>query len=834
MKTKCNKLIALLLSLTMLMGVVMSTPMTAVAATETSSVVVNYTEGIELLDEVGLTFVGDAEQIEEYGYKVNEDKSGHKVTFSPESGHLGAFGFAVKKEKGEITNVDFPANGESSSGAVSVVKTSDLYMPADLDLEIEEEYYYDLYMYTIKSNRSSKTSYTINVTKSTAPKIVTLPASTADFQILDEHDREITDLTQEVVSGSDFTFKVRVTKQNSEGYLPQVTVGGQTLNAEPAGGEDNVYTYKITAITANKTVYVAINPKQFTVKAKSIPDGVDVTGLNTNGTNVNYGASFTFYVTPQSNYETPEVTYTMGDKPEQKISPAGNTYVIDSVTANVEVTIKTPTKKQRTVTFVGGAGYSFAETTGGSLTTKKIDADQTLDFKVNVTTGYNGANKQVAVNGVVLSDRDGTYTVPASTADQSVTVTGVAQNQYTVTLVNGTGYTLRALSSTTVPHGGEFKFTVALDAGYQYNSGGEPTIMVSPSGTATKDSTSGANAYKVSSVTDNISISVTNVEVTKHTVSSDAGNQSRHATVNLNGGQASHNGNLTFSVQPDQGYKVNTVTVETDGGHALNVIKGSDNNWTVSGVTDNCTVSVTTTPVVITVTYNDNSPTGGSNTVSYTYDGSRTNLKDYLEDPTGVRYYTFGGWKSTRGGEDETDKTFTTADDTVTVYGTWSIDIESLFSVDLQPVTGQAGAPEGETTLDLIVKWNPDTGADTLTAQANTKITDAGILYSNSQFDFTSKDLADAISKLLAQNPQNGKQAITKETVDNNEHVYYYGYKNNGNFGDSRNNTKTVRFRVKDSANRYAIGWVAVYDGQKTYVILSDGTTSQHVFVAQG
>ncbi len=114
------------------------------------------------------------------------------------------------------------------------------------------------------------------------------------------------------------------------------------------------------------------------------------------------------------------------------------------------------------------SAWNVTKATGDGYTITGADSvvdGQDYTFTVAVADSHNQSTPVVKVNGEVVTAVEGVYTVANVQADLSITVESVAINTYTVTLNNGTEYTLAGADSVT--HGSNYTFTLTLASGYE-------------------------------------------------------------------------------------------------------------------------------------------------------------------------------------------------------------------------------------------------------------------------------------------------------------------------------------------------------------------------------
>ena len=160
-----------------------------------------------------------------------------------------------------------------------------------------------------------------------------------------------------------------------------------------------------------------------------------------------------------------------------------------------------------TVTYPTGTGYTVTAQDGSS---SPVTHGGSYSFTVTIADGYQkGDGFAVKANGASLTANDsGVYTISNITQAQTITVVGVVEKTYTVTLPTGTGYTVTAQdgSSSPVTHGGRYSFTVAIADGCQKGDGF--AVMANGASLTANDS----GVYTISNITQAQTVTVEGVE----------------------------------------------------------------------------------------------------------------------------------------------------------------------------------------------------------------------------------------------------------------------------------------------------------------------------------
>jgi uncharacterized repeat protein (TIGR02543 family) len=301
--------------------------------------------------------------------------------------------------------------------------------------------------------------------------------------------------------GGSFTF-VFSFNEGYEGSSLTMNLNGAPLTVMP----DVPYT--ITDIDRNIEVTISgtITKIKYTISLPS-GEGYTVTPSGGSSSPVEHGGSYTLQFTRATGYQGGQVI--VNSVPV--ILDANGRYTITDIKANQNVTVTGVAWITYDVTLPVGTGYTVTPY-GGSSSPVNYGGSYTIQFTRAI--GYQGG--QVFVNGYLVSlDVNGRYTITNITADQTVTVTGVTQITYNVTLPVGTGYTVTPYggSSSPVNHGGSYTIQFTLATGY---NGGQVLVNNVP---VLLDAN---GRYTINNITANQNVTVTDVELNVYTVTIDS------------------------------------------------------------------------------------------------------------------------------------------------------------------------------------------------------------------------------------------------------------------------------------------------------------------------
>ena len=257
----------------------------------------------------------------------------------------------------------------------------------------------------------------------------------------------------------------------------------------------------------------------------------------------------------------------------EKATVANGKVTVVEVKNDLTITVEGVEQIMYNVTLATGAGFALTGETSVAW-----GADYTFNFAIS--EGYQaGENFAVKVNGEAVELTDGAYTATAVKGDMTVTVEGVEQIMYNVTLATGEGFALTGESA--VAWGANYTFNFAFAEGYEAGEG----FAVKVNGEAV-ELTDGA--YTVTAVKGDIAVTVENVVIETLQATLETGEG-----YTLTGAESVVYGNdYTFNFAISEGYKagenfavkVNGEAVElTDGAYTVTAVK-NDIDVTVEGI----------------------------------------------------------------------------------------------------------------------------------------------------------------------------------------------------------------------------------------------------------
>ncbi|MBF0559877.1 MAG: choice-of-anchor D domain-containing protein, partial [Nitrospirae bacterium] len=447
--------------------------------------------------------------------------------------------------------------------------------------------------------------------------------------------------------------------------------GYQIQSATGCGGTLSGGTYTTGPVTGDCTVSATFVAKTYTVTPSAGANG----SINPSTAQaVSYKGTASFAVTPDTGYDIKSVKGCGG-------TLSGSTYTTGLVTADCTVSA-TFVAKTYTVTPSAGANGSI-----GQSTPKTVKYNATTSFTVMADIGYQ--IESVTGCGGALSGNK--YTTGPVTGDCTVSATFTAKN-YTVTPIAGSDGSITPSSAQTVAYKGTTSFTIASDTGYQIKS-------VS----GCKGTLSGST-YTTGPITGNCTVAASFTAQT-YVVTPSAG---ANGSISPSAAKTvKYNATTTFTVKPDTGYQIQSVT--GCGG----TLSGS--TYTTGPVTGDCTVAASYTTKTYTVT-----PSAGANgsinpstaqTVSYKGTTSFNVTPDTGHDIKSVK-----GCGGTLSGN-----TYTTGPVTA------DCTVSATFTLNAYTITASAGANGGITPSGATTVNSGGSQTYTITPNSNYHIADVQV-----------------------------------------------------------------------------------------------------------
>lgn len=459
----------------------------------------------------------------------------------------------------------------------------------------------------------------------------------------DEENNTTTTVIEKVTVkyGDTYTFGV----EGKTGY----SVEGSSVTANGVDLRKNNGKYKIGNISEDYTIELTnIAKAKYKIEFPQDQKGVTFvngSGIQVNMVNVEYQGSYEFdlkfessyskskdrvkvYAVPLSEYKEdgePKAEYQINKKYNEK-------YTISNVSEGMKVVVTGVEINKYSVVLpaIDGIGYtvyynesegktnpSFLEgfdentLTFGQSGKFNIAYGEEFYFKINADKGYD-ISEVTVVNAKMVS---GGYVIEGIVQDTNVEILGLKAKKYNVTFKD-TGVTfykansIDAITSEEITHeSGTLNFTVSVNRGWNITENQTLTVNVkkaSGEGTAqaTLEGPSATNVYTLKEVTEDVIITVDNVEVSKLQVTlpneiegiefyDGEGSPFKEGEADTNTPKVNYGSDLTFEVRAKYGYDVSDITV-TAGDNYVDVIYTGSNSsiYTVREIKTNLEVKV--------------------------------------------------------------------------------------------------------------------------------------------------------------------------------------------------------------------------------------------------
>ncbi len=659
-------------------------------------------------------------------------------------------------------------------------------------------------------------------------------------------------------SHTDGTFKFTVTA--ATGYKePTVNVSSGTIQKE---GDSSVtdggtkYTYSVSGIKQNITITCTGGKETYKVKFAEEIIGYNLYSASSdNSTTVEYGNSFSFYVVPKDGYKAvteSNITVQKTGKEETSNSTVrslgNNQYQLLNVTEDVTISVN-GAEQTYTITLPSSkTEYSVSvdsqDDVSGQNGSYTIKYNKSFSFKVTLKEGYTDSSIVVSANNKELSEDEGSfddntkkYTISNVTADQTITISGVSKNVYSVEYVSiGQGYTLTTTDPTSqVSHGTKLKFTLTLKDGYKADS--IPTVNVA--GVSTENVQVTKESDTVYSVTVTVKNNITGFTVsgitekkykvvfeseTGFTVSDENGERENIA----------HGATYSFKVSAKSGYRLVSVAVSTKGGNDKTQLNPINDTYYINNINTDKTITVILEKVTLTVTYNDSLNSENPETiVTYTVDGVKVNGSDdtdskygsvdtssgtvTLAGEPGKKYgecYKFDGWFD-NGNSDKKGATIDlgNADASLTLTAKWTPDWSQIFTLQWD---GDANTIKD---AKLTIKYGPGVLEDKVPILEDAQITKMGVYYTNDSTALNDDAKLQTLKEYFVDGGRITETKSVRQIIPNSDksvvlYVYVTSY-NDITYWKSFEQSFTGV-----TTDRYAVGWIelTLKDGSKQYI----------------
>jgi transposase-like protein len=344
------------------------------------------------------------------------------------------------------------------------------------------------------------------------------------------------------------------------------------------GAEVDVSSGEYTILNITEDIVVTVEDVVINTYAVSLTTGTGyvIDAKSGSSSPVDYGGSFTFTFSLDTAYSASSPVVKVNGV---TVDASSGEYTITNITKEVTVTVEDVMINTYTVSLTTGTGYVIDAKSGSS---SPVDYGGSFTFTFSLNTPYSASLAIVKVNGTEVDVSGGEYTITNITEDIVVTVEDVVINTYTVTLSEGTGYTMEAKSGSSLPvqYDGSYTFTFFLDVAYSASS---PVIKVN--GTEV-DVSSGE--YTISGIRENTTVSVEGVLINTYAVMLQSGTGYTLKAKDGSSSPVDHGDPFTFTFSLDAAYSAASPMIKVNGME----VDVSSGEYTILNITETMTITV--------------------------------------------------------------------------------------------------------------------------------------------------------------------------------------------------------------------------------------------------
>lgn len=449
-----------------------------------------------------------------------------------------------------------------------------------------------------------------------------------NISVYDDYGKEITTTGKEVA----YQGSVRFTLEPHEGYDQKkgkwvVQYGGGIINsALNEAGKDSWTVRNIMEDVEIKVTNVEINTYEVKMKGNNVTfcnSVTDVPIVQGKENIVQHNGRYTFKVKADTGWDLSNmhIESDVGDLSEESRGDKEAIYTLENIKKDATVNVRIDQSKIE-LTFIPGTGIIYQEKEGISEITGKqtVTYGNTFEFIVKALPGYDINTLKVKMGEEELRFKEGTdeyrkFAPENLTQDYEIS-TSIEKKKYTVTVpvVDGVSFyenneQIKGGDFITVRYGDRFRFRVVLDEKHNQSSiVVKSNIKRQENGQQTTLSTvlSAIDGfYTITEISDNITISVENVEVNRYKVNLVEGVGIQY--MNSGGGQTDIKGihvveygeSFSFKVSPLEGYELSKMVVNVQGENGnTSSITPSGGVYSITNIKENKTVTVRDQAVV--------------------------------------------------------------------------------------------------------------------------------------------------------------------------------------------------------------------------------------------
>ena len=323
-------------------------------------------------------------------------------------------------------------------------------------------------------------------------------------------------------------------------------------------------TYTFDSVKSNQTIRVVFKLQSYIINANAGNGG----SISSQGDiNVNYGATPTYTITPNTGYQIDSIFVN-----NNWVNNVNNNYTFDTIKANqtIQVVFKIQTFS---ISAIAGNGGTIS-TQGVSY----VNYGDTPRYSITPNIGYQ--IDSIIVNGSKVPNVNN-YIFDSVKSNQTIQVVFKLQS-YTITANAGNGGSISPQGIYSVNYGATPIYTITPNTGYFIDS-----IFVNNNWINSLN-----NTYTFDTIKSNQSIRVV-FKLQTYTISSSAGNG---GIISFAGDSILNYGtNITYSITPNTGYNIDSLII--DG-----TAQSNTNYYTFTNISTNHSIQVTFKPIQFIIT----------------------------------------------------------------------------------------------------------------------------------------------------------------------------------------------------------------------------------------
>ena len=367
-----------------------------------------------------------------------------------------------------------------------------------------------------------------------------------------------------------------------------VTMGGTDISSTVVSGKR----INIPNVTGDIVIMVTTTAVQITY---TITNNLSHCTTNNNSNVISEGSSYRAIVTPNVGYQIERTTVTMGGTDISSTVVTGNNINIASVTGDIVITVIATASVSTPTTYTVTNNLSHCSTSNASNT---INKNESYNATISANSGYEIESIIVTMGGTNVTStvvNGNNINIPNVTGDIVITVqaTTITVEPTTYSITNNLSNCTTNNSSTVINKNESYNATISAKNGYTLSS-----FDVTMGGVDITSQVVSGNNISIPNVTGDVVIIViaTPVQITYSIT-----NNLSHCTTNNSKSTINENESYNATISANDGYEIDGIVV-TMGGVDISSQVVSGNNISISSVTGDIVIMVTTTETTVVQT----------------------------------------------------------------------------------------------------------------------------------------------------------------------------------------------------------------------------------------